>query len=54
MEASNGNHKSEEKIDMYQPLTEPPKWMTREYVQDVMRDIQKDSNLSVSELLIYS
>lgn len=38
-----------QKFDMYRAFTDPPAWMTRKYVEDVMKDIEKDPALKVSD-----
>lgn len=48
--ATNGNTVSFEqsaKMDMYKVSTSHPKWMTREYVENVLKESEKDLSLKV-------
>lgn len=47
MATNNGNTEAP-KLDMYKAITDLPEWMTQDYIEQVLRDSEKDQSLKVS------
>lgn len=48
-EAINGAAAPNQNFDMFRAFTGPPAWMTRKYIEDVMKDVEKDPALKVRD-----
>lgn len=47
MATSNGNTGAP-KLDVYKAITDLPEWMTKDYIEQALRDSEKDQSLKVS------